>query len=192
MNLVSLTLAHFKEIVRLLEEKEALQAQLDLVNQKLGSFNDVAASAPTQAAVDSPAASASATNVPPAGKGKRSPEARAKMAEAQRARWAKERGGVAATPSVATRTAATSEAPKPKSTAKPVRKAGSKATGTRGETKEKIIAVLKAAGKAGITVGEVATKLGAKYNNTYVWFATTGRKVQEIKKVGKALYCWVG
>jgi transposase-like protein len=59
-------------------------------------------------------------------------------------------------------------------------------------TKEAIIELVKGAGKAGITVKEVAGKLGVKPQGVYVWFGNTGKKVKEIKKVKPATYAWVG
>jgi len=64
--------------------------------------------------------------------------------------------------------------------------------GKYGAAKEAIIALLKASGKAGITVKEVARKLGVKPQRVYVWFGNTGKKVKEIKKVAPATYAWVG
>jgi transposase-like protein len=59
-------------------------------------------------------------------------------------------------------------------------------------TKEAIIELVKGAGKAGITVKEIAAKLGVKPQGVYVWFGNTGKKVKEIKKVKPATYAWVG
>jgi hypothetical protein len=42
---------------------------------------------------------------------------------------------------------------------------------------------LKAAGKSGATVKELAAKLGKGYDNISVWFHTTGKGIREIKKV---------
>jgi transposase-like protein len=61
-----------------------------------------------------------------------------------------------------------------------------------GAAKEAIIGLLKASGKTGITVKEVAGKLGVKPQGVYVWFGNTGKKVKEIKKVAPATYAWVG
>jgi hypothetical protein len=63
-------------------------------------------------------------------------------------------------------------------------KGGSK----RGELSANILEELKAAGKDGITVSSLADKLGAKYKNIYIWFATTGKKNSHVKKVGPATY----
>ena len=61
-----------------------------------------------------------------------------------------------------------------------------------GAAKEAILALVKASGKTGITVKEVAGKLGVKPQGVYVWFGNTGKKVKEIKKVAPATYAWVG
>jgi transposase-like protein len=59
-----------------------------------------------------------------------------------------------------------------------------------GGTKEAIIELVKGAGKPGITVKEIAARLGVKTQGVYVWFGTTGRKVEEIKKIAPATYAW--
>ncbi len=59
-------------------------------------------------------------------------------------------------------------------------------------TKEAIIELVKGAGKVGITVKEIAAKLGVKRHGVDVWFGSTGKKVKEIKKVKPATYAWVG
>ena len=61
-----------------------------------------------------------------------------------------------------------------------------------GAKKDAIIELVKGAGKAGITVKEVAGKLGVKPQGVYVWFGSTGKKVKEIEKVKPATYAWVG
>ena len=70
---------------------------------------------------------------------------------------------------------------------RPALKAHRKQVG-RGELKEKIISALRAAGKAGLTVGDLSKKLRVKRANLYVWFNGTGRNVREIKKIGPATY----
>ena len=51
-----------------------------------------------------------------------------------------------------------------------------------------IIATLKAAGPQGVTIKEIAAKLGVGYKNIAVWFATTGRKNTAIRKMAPAKY----
>lgn len=59
-----------------------------------------------------------------------------------------------------------------------------------GKLKERVIALLQGAGKSGITVRDIATKLGLKPQRIYVWFNATGRTIKEIKKVAPATYAW--
>ena len=86
--------------------------------------------------------------------------------------------------------------PKPKPTVtKPAVKqaAPAKPKGEKpGVSKDRIIELLKRAGKDGIAVKDVAGKLNAKLVNVRVWFATTAKRVNQIKKVAPAKYAWVG
>jgi hypothetical protein len=58
----------------------------------------------------------------------------------------------------------------------------------RGELSRRIVNELQRAGSQGITVRELAGRLGTKYKNTYIWFATTGKKNAKIRKIGPATY----
>jgi hypothetical protein len=60
--------------------------------------------------------------------------------------------------------------------------------GKRGQLAASIIEALKTAGKAGMKLRDLAEKLGTKYGNLSVWFATTGKKNKAIKKIGEAHY----
>jgi hypothetical protein len=55
----------------------------------------------------------------------------------------------------------------------------------RGTLKKKIFAALKAAGEAGMKVTDLSKKIGVKNANVHVWFSSTGKKLPEIKRVGK-------
>ncbi len=55
----------------------------------------------------------------------------------------------------------------------------------RGQIKKKILAALKAAGDAGMKVTDLSKKIGVKNANVHVWFSSTGKKLPEIKRVGK-------
>jgi hypothetical protein len=55
----------------------------------------------------------------------------------------------------------------------------------RGTLKKKIYAALKAAGEAGMKVTDLSKKIGVKNANVHVWFSSTGKKLPEIKRVGK-------
>jgi len=52
----------------------------------------------------------------------------------------------------------------------------------------KILEALEAAGDAGVKVADLAKNLKVKGTNLHVWFATTGKKNSEIKKVDKGHY----
>ena len=213
MSLTTLSLAEFKQIVGLLEQKEALQSQVSQIDAQLAAFGGGSVAAATVPPVEKQAPAAA----PWPGKRKItiSPAGRARIAEAQRARWAKKKGTplAAAKPAVAAKVA---KAGKPQisaagrariaeaqrarwakkkglSVAPPAPATVKPAKGPRrGAVKDAIIGLVKAAGKTGISVKDVAAKLKAKPQGVYVWFGTTGRKISEIKKVGPAKYAWVG
>lgn len=76
---------------------------------------------------------------------------------------------------------------KAKKAGRPSKKAGAPAKrAPRGQIKKKIIAALKAAGDAGLKVTDLSKKIGVKNANVHVWFSSTGKKLPEIKRVGKA------
>lgn len=75
---------------------------------------------------------------------------------------------------------------KAKKVGRPAKKAAT--TGKRaprGQIKKKILAALKAAGDAGLKVTDLSKKIGVKNANVHVWFSSTGKKLPEIKRVGK-------
>lgn len=51
----------------------------------------------------------------------------------------------------------------------------------KGGVKEVIVAELKEAGAKGISVKDLATKVGSKPQNIHAWFATTGKKAGALK-----------
>lgn len=67
------------------------------------------------------------------------------------------------------------------------RKAG-KPAAKRGELKDQILSELKKAGENGISIKDLAEKTGTKYKNLYIWFVTTGKRVEGLEKVGPARY----
>src|SRR6266536_2703273 len=96
--------------------------------------------------------------------------ARAKISAAARARWAKAKGKMKASGLPAARTKTrTSGAP----------------------LKTRIIHSLRSAGKSGVAVKELAAKLGKSYGNISVWFHTTAKGVNEIKKVAPGRFAWM-
>ncbi|MEO7317646.1 MAG: hypothetical protein ABIZ56_01520 [Chthoniobacteraceae bacterium] len=58
----------------------------------------------------------------------------------------------------------------------------------RGTLTAAILEHLKAAGSGGVKIADLADKLGAKYKNVYIWFATTGKKNYPIKRIAPATY----
>jgi hypothetical protein len=60
----------------------------------------------------------------------------------------------------------------------------------RGGLKWRIIRALTAAGGKGVTVKDLAGRLGKSYGNISVWFHTTGKGVKEIKKVAPGKFVW--
>lgn len=72
--------------------------------------------------------------------------------------------------------------------AKPGARKKRKKSARRGAVKESIIAAIKASGSKGIGVKELASTLGIKNANLHVWFATTGKTIKGLKKVGPGRY----
>lgn len=58
----------------------------------------------------------------------------------------------------------------------------------RGSVSESILEALKSAGASGINIKTLSEKLGSPYRNLQVWFATTGKKHKNIKKIKPATY----
>lgn len=68
---------------------------------------------------------------------------------------------------------------------KAVKATGKTKRAPRGSLKTKIFAALKAAGDQGMKVTDLSKKLRVKNANVHVWFSSTGKKLPEIKRVGK-------
>jgi len=49
---------------------------------------------------------------------------------------------------------------------------------------------LRAAGEKGVTVKDLAGRLGKSYGSISVWFHTTGKGVKEVKKVAPGKFAW--
>jgi hypothetical protein len=58
----------------------------------------------------------------------------------------------------------------------------------RGALKEKILKVLREAGRKGATIRELSAKVRLPSANLYVWFNGTGKNVRGIQKIGVAKY----
>ena len=102
-------------------------------------------------------------------KGRMSAAARASISKSMKARWAKRKGNKrVSTPAAAKAKGRSSSAP----------------------LKEQIVQNLKAAGKTGVTVKDLAAKLGKSYGNISVWFHTTAKGMNQIKKVEPGRFSW--
>lgn len=75
-------------------------------------------------------------------------------------------------------------APKLGTTAKAYRGA----RGRRGALKERIIAILTAAGESGARVKDIASELKIAPQNIHVWFSSTGKKLGIFKKISAGHY----
>lgn len=62
----------------------------------------------------------------------------------------------------------------------------------RGALKAGIVGLLQGAGKTGITVKDLAARLGLGYSRVFAWFYKTGANIKEIKKAGPGKYAWIG
>ena len=164
MNLTQLTSADLQRIARLLEQKEALQAQVEGINRQLVAYE------PT-GAPNVPEAEAAAATIRTA---RRKPEisvaARARISAARKARWAKVK-----------RAAGPGTAVRPVAQPTPAKVGRQK----RGGLKDSVVALVKTTGQRGITVAEVAAKLGAKPRRIFDWFKSTGKGVKERDQEGR-------
>ena len=52
-----------------------------------------------------------------------------------------------------------------------------------GALKERILEILRVAGDSGVTVSEIAEELSIRPANIHVWFSTTGKRLEEVKKI---------
>jgi hypothetical protein len=116
---------------------------------------------------------------PPRKKRRFSAGARAKLSAAMKARWATRKGK---------RRLSAKSAPVATARGLATAKAKNAVPGT--PLKEQIVGTLKAAGKSGATVKDLAAKLGKSYGNVSVWFHTTGKGMKEIKKVEPGRFAW--
>ena len=95
--------------------------------------------------------------------------ARARISAGMKARWAKRRG---------------------KRRVSTLAAAKAKGRSPGAPLKERIVQTLKSAGKSGVTVKDLAAKLGKSYGNVSVWFHTTAKGIKEIKKVAPGKFAW--
>jgi hypothetical protein len=58
----------------------------------------------------------------------------------------------------------------------------------RGEMSRRILDLLAGAGRDGISVQEIASRLGANFRNIHVWFSSQGKKNPQILKIGRGRF----
>ncbi len=61
----------------------------------------------------------------------------------------------------------------------------------RGAVRDAILGLMQAAGPGGITVKEIAGKLGKPTGHIHTWFSITGRGIVNVRKVGGGRWAWV-
>ncbi|MGH9352595.1 MAG: hypothetical protein ACRD2G_10600 [Terriglobia bacterium] len=61
----------------------------------------------------------------------------------------------------------------------------------RGELKEKVVSALRSAGKDGLSVKDLADRIGTTYGNIYAFFQSTAKRITTIKKVAPGTFAWV-
>jgi hypothetical protein len=184
MILTQLKSGDLKHIMRLLERKEGLLDQIKDIDRQLAAFESVE---PDTAAPAAPAASKAKTASGAPKKRRLSAEGRARISAAAKARWANEKK--TAPKKTAPKKAVSKKAAAKKTSAKSA-KSGGGTRRKRGALKEQIIGFVKSAGKSGITVKEIAAKLGGKPDRIHVWFNATGKNVKQIKRIRPATYAW--
>jgi hypothetical protein len=99
-------------------------------------------------------------------------------------------GGSASAPTTITATPSRKQAKVKPAIGRPRKDKAGKAG--HGQLKERVTAELMSAGDEGLKVKDLAAKLGAKYSNVSAFFQTTGKKMKEIKKLGRGQYAWKG
>ena len=102
-------------------------------------------------------------------KGRMSAAARASISKSMKARWATRKGNQRVSALAA---------------------AKAKGRFPSAPLKEQIVQNLKAAGKTGVSVKDLAAKLGKSYGNISVWFHTTAKGINQIKKVEPGRFSW--
>ncbi len=58
----------------------------------------------------------------------------------------------------------------------------------RGETTRRILKTLLEAGGSGIAARDIAKKIGSHYRNVHVWFASTGKKTNQVERIARGIY----
>ena len=78
----------------------------------------------------------------------------------------------------------------PQPAPEPALKRPAKKRAKPGQVKNAILNLLKQSGKKGITVKEIAGKLGVGINRIHTWFYNARKSLKQIRKIGSGKYCW--
>lgn len=162
--------ASLRSIIELVEKREALTEEIETINAQVNSYFIEAGASPG--------------NELPSGAAKRPRKTRGKR-RMGRPKGSKNKLTIVRAPTLP---------PAPKitisSTTKPRPPRGKNRVGT---VKEAVIATLKAAGKSGIHIEDLAKKVGSTKNSLNVWLYTNRKKNKSIKKSeNPGVWGWVG
>jgi hypothetical protein len=77
-----------------------------------------------------------------------------------------------------------------KPASKPAPKRPTKKRAKHGQVKNAILGLLKQSGKKGITVKEIAVKVGLPVQRIHTWLYSARKSLKQIKKIGTGKYSW--
>ena len=84
------------------------------------------------------------------------------------------------------------QVPKPVQLGKAFTPAKARKAGKRAQVKEVVIELIKQAGRQGITLKAILAQSGVSQSSLNSWMHATGKKIRQIKKIGRGQYAWVG
>lgn len=73
----------------------------------------------------------------------------------------------------------------------PVKQRGPRRGRRNTKLKDTLLKELQAAGKEGLTIKDLASRIKANTASVSVWFYTTGKKIKAIKKVGTGRFAYI-
>jgi len=82
-------------------------------------------------------------------------------------------------------------AAKQKSAAAPESEGSAPPSPRRGAVRDAITGLLQSAGPDGISVKEIAEKLGKPTGHIHTWFSITGKGIANVRKLGGGRWAWV-
>jgi hypothetical protein len=172
MEIANLSAAQLRELIKHVERRDALVAELEKLEGLLqrGFAGKPAAPKTTRKRRKG------------ARKKTKAPVKAAKAPAKAPAKAAKAPAKAAKAPAKAAKAPAKAPDKGPAKAAKPAKR------GKRGALKAKILRQLKAAGPEGALVRDIAAKLKANPQNIHVWFSSTGRNVPGLVRIAEGRY----